>query len=427
MPEAAAIPVSAPLPGPGAGLVDNQSQSASSDFDSYFNEATPAPVPDPPRVEKVPGERPATPPVKEVPIRPESVGSKIKDEIKPDAAKPDKGAADGSDKTKPDGSPEAKAGQADKKPRETPWQIIHRLEKERDDYKRQIEARPQTNGEHPEVKTLKETLAERDKRLSDMETKLRYADYSQSDDYKQTYEAPFVDAWIAGQSKTASLSVVTGEGTTRKGTKDDFDTIMGIGSDDQAADAAVEMFGAKAPLVLYHREEVMKLNAAKTKALDKYRTEGSERQKVSQKQQEDRNKEISGQIEGLWKKHVTDPREKYSAYAKPVEGDEAGNKLLERGYKLAEEAFANLNPFDPSLTPQQRDRAVALHGMAINKSAWFDRLADQHKGLQAQVKELEAKLKEFESTEPGPGSGKRGKEKAGEEGWESLLETKYAR
>jgi hypothetical protein len=424
----AAVPVSAPLPAvgaPGAGA-DNNSPSAAADFDTYFNDEA-KPTPEQAAGQNQPADKngdpvgkPAAQPVKEVPIKPEAAGSgKPKEE-----AKPDDGTAPKGDKPEQSGPKEAKAGQADKKPRETPWQIIHRLEKERDDYKRQIEGKP--NGEHPELKTLKETLAEREKRLSDLETKLKYADYSQSDEYKSKYETPFVDAYISGQNKTASLTVRGPDDTTRKGTKEDFDTIMGIGNDDQAAEAATEMFGSKAPLVLYHREKVMELNAAKTKALDEYRTKGSEQEKTTREQTEKQRGEITTQLETFWKKHVEAPREKYASYGKPVDGDEQGNKLLQDGYARAEQAFANLNPFDPKLSPEAREKLVALHGQTLNKAAWFDRLAYQKRAADARVKELEAKVAEYEASEPGAGSGKRGKEKA-EQSWEDLLETKYAK
>jgi hypothetical protein len=235
-----------------------------------------------------------------------------------------------------------------------------------------------------------------------------------------------VDAYISGQNKTASLTVRGPDDTTRKGTKEDFDTIMGIGNDDQAAEAATEMFGSKAPLVLYHREKVMELNAAKTKALDEYRTKGSEQEKTTREQTEKQRGEITTQLETFWKKHVETPREKYATYGKPVDGDEQGNKLLQAGYARAEQAFANLNPFDPKLSPEAREKLVALHGQTLNKAAWFDRLAYQKRAADARVKELEAKVAEYEASEPGAGSGKRGKEKA-EQSWEDLLETKYAK
>jgi hypothetical protein len=184
------------------------------------------------------------------------------------------------------------------------------------------------------------------------------------------------------------------------------------------------MVGSKAASVLYHREKVMEMNGARSKALDEYRNKGSEQAKLNKEAADKAHGQISTDIEGYWKKHVDGPQERFKDFSKPVDGDDAGNKLLEQGYARAKEAFSILNPYDPKLTTQQRERAVSLHGAAYNWMAWGPRLAHQKNQLQSRVKELETKLAEFEASEPGPGSG--GKAKGGAkapETWEQQLES----
>jgi len=434
-PPVSAIPVSAPLPSPGsADAGQSQSPSAGADFDSYFTNEPPAPTPGPGKPANKSGDpigKPATPPVKEVPIRPEAAGSGKKNEQpteKPaEQAKPDNGSPVKGDKNLPGDNAKPEAGKADKKPRETPWQIIHRYEKELGDLRKEKETwTKQTNGDHPELKSAKEQLTALQKRAEDLETRLKFADYSQSDEFKEKYEAPFLDAYMAGRSRAAGLMVNVEGQNPRKGTAEDFDTIMSIPNDDQAAEAAIEMFGSKAPLVMFHREKVMELNGVKNKALEDYRTKGSETSKKAKEATEKQMVQIAGEIENLWKNHVEAPREKYTQYSKPVEGDDEGNKLLERGYTQSHEAFSNLNPFDPKLDAKQRERIVRLHGMVLNKSAWFDRVALRATRAEARAKELEAKLAEFEASEPGADNGKgRGKAPV-TDNWEAQME-KYAK
>lgn len=311
----------------------------------------------------------------------------------------------------------------DKPVRKTPWQLVHEYEAQISELKKQVRSSTEKPiAEHPEYKGLSEKYEAAQKRLSELEDRIRYVDYSASDEYKAKYETPFVNAYTAGRNKTASMSVLTDDsGGSRKGTPDDFDRIMSVMDDDQAATLADEMFGSKAPLVLYHRERVMELNNARNKALEEYREKGSEMAKTQKEQYEKSFNASREQVEKYWQKHVLEPRERYAQFGKPIEGDEKGNELLEKGYERAHKAFANLNPLDPRLSPEQREEMVKLHGMIINKAAWFDRVVYQGKAKDAQIKELQDKLKKFEESSPKGGTDRRGTDKK-QPTWEEQLD-----
>lgn len=281
-----------------------------------------------------------------------------------------------------------------------------------------------------EVETLKKQLSEPkanpdkekwdaeradyQKRLDELETELRFTNYERSQEYKEKYETPFVRAWNAGQQKAAGLKVVespgeadpvTGERTgakMRQGTKEDFDVLMQIGDDDAAAEFAQQRFGAKAPLMLYHREQVQALNSARLQAIDDFRKQGVDREKNRMEQTTQQEKQISE----AWTRENTAAIEKYPNWFKPVEGDDKGNELLERGFKLADLAFSN------DIQKMPLEKRVQIWSAVRNKAAGFDRLAQQNRALQDQIKELQAKLEGFEDTEalPGQGGGKGGKQ-----------------
>src|SRR5439155_3548115 len=65
----------------------------------------------------------------------------------------------------------------------------------------------------------------------------------------------------------------------RKGTQEDFDTLMRIQDDDEAATWASKLFGPKAPMLLFHRERVQEANNQRRNALEEFRKTGSEREK----------------------------------------------------------------------------------------------------------------------------------------------------
>lgn len=248
--------------------------------------------------------------------------------------------------------------------------------------------------EDPEKKTLSERLAEREKRLQEVEERLRFSAYEQSDEYREKYEKPFVDSYQYGRAKTASLKVAQEDGTVRQATPEDFDRIMQVADDDAAADLASEMFGNKDKLVLLWRDQVLQKNAVRTQALEEYKKSGAERHR-QQSEAASRHREQMGK---LWTQYNDEAREKYPQWFKPQDGDDEGNKLLEEGYKLADSAFSGTNGMGPEQT-------VRLHSAIRNRAAAFGRLVHQNKALARKISDLEKELKAFKGSEPGAGAG----------------------
>lgn len=269
----------------------------------------------------------------------------------------------------------------------------------------------------PEKKTLSERLAEREKRLNELEDEIRYAAYEKSSEYRDKYQTPFIEAYKAGRAKTASLSTTDEEGNIRKGTGEDFDALMRIVDDNEAAEFAANTFGNKASMVMYHRERVNELNNARTKAVEEYRSKGGERAKQMTEAQEKQRKEARDE----YVKSVETATEKYPQWFKPEDGDDKGNELLDKGFHLADLAFNWGQPVrdgDKPLTPTQ---LAKLHAAIRNKAAGFDRLAYREKKHLSRIKELEAEIAKYKASEPGPGEGRRAGGQSVADDWESAL------
>ena len=286
----------------------------------------------------------------------------------------------------------------------------------------ELEAIKSKPADDSEKKALQERLAEREKRLADMESEMRFRHYESSQEYKERYEQPFIDAFQTGRQKAASLKIVerkneeTGEtiSAARQATATDFDRIAMIADDDAATELAHEMFGNKAPLILYHRERVQELNNAKVKAVEDYRKQGSEREKQFTEQSRQQREKMVGMFNQMTSQAV----EKFPELFKPVEGDDKGNELLKKGFDLVDAIFkADVSQIPP-------DKLVAMHAAIRNRAAGFGRLLHQKRGLEARVAELEKELAEYQGSEPGAGDGDgKPKNKAGSElDWEAGLE-----
>jgi hypothetical protein len=262
--------------------------------------------------------------------------------------------------------------------------------------------------EDPEKKKLSETLAEREKRLSELEEEQRFSNYERSQEYQEKWNAPFVSAYEAGRARVRSLTLTDENGAVRQGTDADFDAIMRITDNDAAAERAAEVFGNKASMVMYHREKAVELNQARLNALDEFRKNGAERDQKRQAEWKATSEKVLKEATETWQKARTAPHEKYPLFFKPIEGDTEGNTLLENGFKEADEAFSHMNPLDPRLTSEQRAQILQRHATIYNKAAAFNRLAHLLKKERTALRAAEAKLKEFEASEPGRGDGKGG-------------------
>jgi hypothetical protein len=291
--------------------------------------------------------------------------------------------------------------------RESPWQLVHKREAEIKELRKQLEEKSKPV-EDVEKKQLLEYKAKMDERLKQLEEEVEYSSFERSDKYKQQYESPYVDAYIAGRSKTASLKIGDGNGGFRQGTAEDFDSLMRIAAndDDAAADKATELFGAKAPLVLYHIERVKELNAAKHKAVEEYRTKGTERQKqfaeqqqLTQKQQEEQHKALATEFNTAKQAAI----EKFE-WLRPKEGADKRNELLQKGFDLNDRAFSDGQPLKEGQKPMTPVELSRLRAAMYNKASAFDAVRHEHKEAVAKIAELEEKLKQYEESEPKNGT-----------------------
>ena len=264
-------------------------------------------------------------------------------------------------------------------------------------------AKPITD--RPEFKKLHETLAQREQRLAELEDEVKFANYERSSEYIHKYKQPLNEAYAAGCEKVAGVRVVGQDGQTRQGTAHDFDVIMQQTDDSAAANMATEMFGPAAAMVLFHRERVLELNNRQMRAIEQFKQQGGQRE-AQRGEMQSRQAQAQAQA---WSKANETAIKKYPHLFAPDPEDSKGNEILEKGFELADAAFSGGNIRDPKtgqfrrLTQQEQ---ILLHSAVRNKAAAFDRLAYRLNQTKARVKELESKLKSFQDSEPGAGSGK---------------------
>jgi hypothetical protein len=224
---------------------------------------------------------------------------------------------------------------------------------------------------------------------------LKFSSYERSDEYKERYEKPLEVAIRSAWKEVGELDVMTSDGDTRKGTPDDFNALINMPTG-AATTAAKEIFGEAASEVLALRRQIRGLNEARATAVEDYRTKGAERDKDRTAQSFRQRERMSK----LWASANDEAAKKYPDLFAPEEGDENGNKLLKRGYEIADLAFSGFGKLPP-------EEMVKLHSAVRNKAAGFDRAVYRARKLSDRVKELESELAEYKKSEPTPGEGAR--------------------
>jgi len=268
--------------------------------------------------------------------------------------------------------------------------------------------------EWPEKKTYEERLAAEQKRLEQYETELRYTRYEKSAEYKEKYEAPYVNAYVSGRNKAAAMKVIErkneADGSViqpaRQGTAEDFDMIMGIRDDDAAADKAAELYGARAPMILFHRERAQELQGAAQNAIKEYQTKGAEWEKQQREVQERQFKEADSMIGNFRTAAV----EKYPALFKEIDGDAKGNELLQKGGHLLERVLQGGKPLADGEEPMTQEELAIAIAAVRNKAAGFDRLLYQYRTTQKERDALKKDLEAYQTSEPKDGSGRKSTE-----------------
>lgn len=260
-----------------------------------------------------------------------------------------------------------------------------------------------------QLSTIQEKLTATEKRAQELEQQIKFVDYEKSPEYKEKYYAPFVDAYQAGRAKVASLKTrelrdpTTEEITQprRQATEEDFDNIMRIQDDGEAAETAERLFGPLSNLVIYHREKVMELNRARVNAIEDYKAKGGEREKQTAAQ----TAALKEKIKNTFQAAVKTGMEQYPQWFKADDGDEDGKAALEKGMLNADTIFSN-SKIDPEVAAQR-------HAAFRNMAGAFPYVALKLHRAEQRISDLEKELAEFNKSELG-GGGQERAEKTGE-------------
>ena len=278
--------------------------------------------------------------------------------------------------------------------------------KERDDLAAKITEleRAKSEGTKKEIeaatKALKDEMDSIRKQATELDTEVRYLNYTRSSEYKQKYEAPLREAWQTALGDIEGIRVADEDGTERDANHQDIMAILNVPTA-KAAIIAQETFGPAAPEIMAHRRRILELTQARDKSIAEWKEKGSQRE-IEQRQQLEQRQTRSRQ---LYDTQFAEYEKTHAQLFAKEDGDEDGNKLLDESDRLIRIALkgegvdADMGYEDKVDLITKAQAQVALRARAYGR----ERLRVIR--LQQKVAELEKKIGKVRSSEPGQGEG----------------------
>ena len=278
--------------------------------------------------------------------------------------------------------------------------------KERDDFAAKVAEleRAKSEGTRKEVeeatKALKAEMDSIRKNAEELDTEVRYLNYTRSSEYKQKYETPLRDAWQTALGDIEGIRVTDADGTERDANHQDIMALLNVPVA-KAAIIAQETFGPAAPEIMAHRRRLIELTQARDKSIAEWKEKGAQREVESKKQLESRQ----SRSRELFESQFADYEKTHAQLFGREEGDEDGNKLLDESDRLVRIALkgegidADMGYDDKVDLITKAQAQVALRARAYGR----ERLRVIR--LQQKVAELEKKVGKVRLSEPGQGEG----------------------
>jgi hypothetical protein len=264
-----------------------------------------------------------------------------------------------------------------------------------------LEARP---AEDPEKKAVTEKLTAAEKRLAEYEQHLALVDYQKSSDFQTKFWKPYESAMGNAIRDLEDVTYETNEGDKKPVTSE---TITWLASQKPAAAAlaAKNMFGDLAAFVTQRIDRIRETAQAMSGAVEEHKKFAGEHQKNFQQQVLQHQQKIHT----AYSSETKSWQEKLPNWFKPRDGDTEGNALLAKGYELVDQAFSG----NGNLTPEAR---AQVHAQVALKAAAAPRLALDLKRAKSKIKELQAIVDDYETSEPAAGAGSKTRQAAGGNG-----------
>jgi len=284
------------------------------------------------------------------------------------------------------------------KGKSSPWKLVDTYKAKAANLERELSEIKAKSGDPEVLQTASKRIETAEARAKELEEKIRYYDYQQSQEWIENHQKPWEAAWKAAASDLSELQITASDGTVRQATVQDLVALASLPLA-EARTKANEWFGDAAQDMMMHRKTLRDLSKNQQEQLEKVKKEGSERMKAEQENQ----KLMQAEIVSSYTKFRDADISRFE-WLQEKEGDDEWNQKLAKATRFVDDTIAT-SVTDPKLTPDARQQAIQKHAALRNRAIGFSLLREQNKRLSTKLKQLEAKLSEYQNTEPGGGDG----------------------
>lgn len=279
--------------------------------------------------------------------------------------------------------------------------------KERDELAQKVKALETAREEGTRAEVAKATselnakMEEIRKRNEELETEVKFTNFTRSSEYKDKYEKPLEDAWKEAISDINGAVIELEDGTERAAGWQDIQQLIALPAI-AAAKRATELFGSAAPAVLQHRNTIINIERARKAAIEDYKVKGAERER-------EMAAKASQQMERVFATFNSTIQDYEKAdgtlYGRPQ--DPEAQKFWDAGDKLIALAVKRQG-LDTSL-PEEEQSAVLTKAQAAvaARARAFGPLRHRVMTLERELEELRGKNQKLSKSEPGQGSDRK--------------------
>lgn len=292
----------------------------------------------------------------------------------------------------------------------------------------------------PEESTaLLERVKSLEQEKEQLEKRIQYVDYAQSDHFKKTYVQPFDEAWSEAVAEFKELAIKEPAGENEMGemqfksrpaTESDLIKLSSLPLSEMD-ETATKLFGASAMRAINHIQNLRKLASSRNKALAEAQQRSGEMRSRQQAEFKARNDSLAN----TWLETTKNLEERLPKAFKPDEGDADDKEAHTRGFALADLAFIGpdglteeqVNSLPESFREAARTKKlsdtqrVQLHALARLKTANHDRLLVKLRKAQAENAELKKSLADYEKSEPDASKAGESSERTVSKAWDEQI------
>lgn len=235
------------------------------------------------------------------------------------------------------------------------------------------------------------------KDLEDARERVRLLDFEKSPDFDTGYVKPLTAAYESAFNTLVDQPYENPDGSQAQVTQQDVIDLVRAPAI-QAAKVAAKLFGHAAPVALQQRQSIIDLEAKRDAAKTEWANKGQTWQQEQQRQQQENQKFILDTFDGQVSKFSELAKD---VFDKPEDAKlaarwEAGNRLVQLAFKQS--------GLDPALAWKDRTKILTeAQGTVAAYARAFPMVLDRLKASEAQIADLNAKLKGFQKSEPSVG------------------------